>query len=357
METEAKVMQEIQSSQSKANTNKETTIDIANESVHTDTITDDLLCRGIELHGKAWIITICVDILLVLALLIRPYDYYDCKVDYYERIYAYKANVKYNYDSNVKHQKDCIIHQDFGYNRLIGHYYSWVPITDSFVLWLHPNRRAWWLPFRVLTGIEATILNVIFIVWNADTINSHLEWAVPMQIVRLSICIIYIIHSVWMYRKYGPTYDNVIALVKHIQNQTVQPAPLIYMGLFALFCGNIFYKFHYNYDHIELDAPLTGIQTARSITVFTKAAFISVLIVDLFYRGLAHLIVSMLFIVQWFMFPEMFMKAPIPYCHCVGEVAFVAWSLFLLHNAGWKPRNDVNWKGYTIHLWKKMINN
>eukprot|EP01084_Bolivina_argentea_P021539 40025_1 len=302
------------------------------ESVEMTTTTDNDQTKIVEqpdheidlvpLEGKHWALTLIIDFCVIAAMGVRDY---------------FNPNTRWNI--------------------VIGHYYSWIPITDSLAFWLNPNRRGWWLPFRALTSIETTVLNVIFLLFNREIYVGFEEYVILIYIVRFGVCIIYMAHSFYMLKRYGPTYDNLAGLAAHLKNHTVQPAPSIFFALFALFGGNIFYRFHWNYGMQALDAPLTGIQTARSITVFTKAAFISVLIVDLFYRGLAHLIVSMLFIVQWFMFPEMFMKAPIPYCHCVGEVAFVAWSLFLLHNAGWKPRNDVNWKGYTIHLWKKMINN
>merc|ERR1719229_1026357 len=99
----------------------------------------------------------------------------------------------------------------------------------------------------MLTSIEVTVLNIIMVFANWELFVSVPELKWPLTILRFATCFIYIAHSFYMFKKYGPTYENLEGLAEHLQNGSVQPAPSLFFALFALFGGNIFYSFHWNY--------------------------------------------------------------------------------------------------------------
>eukprot|EP01084_Bolivina_argentea_P021537 40023_1 len=283
------------------------------ESVEMTTTTDNDQTKIVEqpdheidlvpLEGKHWALTLIIDFCVIAAMGVRDY---------------FNPNTRWNI--------------------VIGHYYSWIPITDTFVLWVDPDRRGWWLPFRVLTGVQYGVFNVLFIIFGEEKILS--PW-LPVTILRFALGLLYIGHSLYLLKRYGPKVKDVQALAQYLVDAPIQPLPFLVFSFVALFAGNVFWKMHWNYGYSWLDGPLTGVQSAGSIH-FLKSAILGVLINDRFKRGCAHLSMAMLFIIQWFFIFECFSKAPIPYAHALAEGTFVSWALFLMWAARCKPNNLEN---------------
>merc|ERR1712228_94986 len=216
------------------------------------------------------------------------------------------------------------------WNRAVGHYYSWIPITDTFVLWLEPNRRGWWIPFRFLAGIQLIVFNSVFVIFSEET----LVW--PWNIManaRFILIIIQIIQSIYLFKTYGPKLQNLAAPIQCICKREVPPIHLMMLSFISLFAGNVIYKLHWNYGFDFLDGPLTNFQTNNAITVLLKSVFLDVMIKSNRLRACAHFFVAALAGIQWLFIIELFQNAPIPYGHAAFELSCVVSGIVLLYKS------------------------
>lgn len=120
-----------------------------------------------------------------------------------------------------------------------------------------------------------------------------------------------------------------------LHNKFVYIYLLLTVAVFVL--PDAFHNLHYTYGVEELNAPLTACIATHSFCVFFKIFVLEVLITNRGAKAVIALIMTFLFLSQWFIMTSMYTESKLSYermlvAHASGEAAFVVNSLIYVYD-------------------------
>lgn len=191
--------------------------------------------------------------------------------------------------------------------------YTWIVITNVLALWISVQKRMYWLPFRFMAKVQILLFIANLICRDIEHISN------PLVIIRISLLTVYIAHAFYLWRRYGPSFPDIITLISDISESTVIARGWLCMSVLTLFCSNAVFNTHYEYTVSALEGPLTSFQATISLTGNIKALVLDHCIEDLPTKCRVQALLITLFVVQWVLYPDLFLKAPLPLVHLVAE--------------------------------------
>jgi len=210
------------------------------------------------------------------------------------------------------------------YHMTVVHYFTFPHLTDIFALALPPTRRHWYSLFRALTSLQNLVY--VFYLWNV-----HADGALELTLVRVVAMVLRLVHALSCIRTHGPTLANIEAMPSYmsafLRTDSSGPrdfaAERLMLFPLVLLTGEFFYSFHWNYGATRIDGPTATMQSGHSCTNMLKTAIFAALAVDPVQVATCQFVSAALFVAQWFMMPEMYINAPLPYLHNLFDFAAV----------------------------------
>lgn len=110
------------------------------------------------------------------------------------------------------------------------------------------------------------------------------------------------------------------------KNRFVYAYFLLFLVVFVL--PDAFHNLHWTFGVQKLDGPLTGCIATHSFCVFFKIFMFETLIRSKGEKAIIAVVMTFLFLSQWFLMLDMYTESLLPIIHCSGESVFVINSLF-----------------------------
>uniref|UniRef100_A0A0G4F2K9 Uncharacterized protein n=1 Tax=Chromera velia CCMP2878 TaxID=1169474 RepID=A0A0G4F2K9_9ALVE len=215
-------------------------------------------------------------------------------------------------------------------NRTVGHYFSWLWISDLLFLLLPRLRQHWFSPFRVTEGISILCAEVSLLLLKVD--------CGPLWVVcaTLGLSLLRVVHALCLWAKYGPhlrthilNLPETLPSIRGPKFRGYDVSVELLLACVIPFSSSVLYMFHYNWGDPRVDGPCVGIQAGNAFNVMLKIFLFDKLMGSFAMgrRSLGLFIVFCGFALQWPLMLSMFSKALIPFVHAVAEASFLGGSL------------------------------
>lgn len=198
----------------------------------------------------------------------------------------------------------------------VAHYILFVVSSDLAGLFLSRRYVHWFNVFRLTGSLSYLVLIVALAVQGMNGTSPELTQ------IQLGLIIVRIMHSGWLWRRFGPFGADFKALFARIQEVNRSGSgserfALLYivLGCVMLYFSNVAYWTHTNMGIWELDAVLVTFQGQGGLNIAFKMLVIELFVTDKRARFYMRTVVGGILIIQWPVMWSMFFYAPLPLLH------------------------------------------